>query len=402
MVENERLDINGNTKKWNTIRDIEFQQGLINGLTKHNSELAIIMLNEFANGINCTTKGMRTPASLMRIRRTWRVLSKRIGKKDNDIEKLSREKLSQILIKENSEHFARNVKVIYNWLERVGKVKENPAKHILAKEFSKGKPAWVYLGEEKMKLLLNSLGAKHKALAYLLYDSGIRPEEAWKLRVYDLQDDYKVLEIVEKRSNGERVAKKNSFGRKVKLKLSTDLIKEFIQTNNLNSNDLLFDMTQAGFNKALRVQAVKLFGTEPTKARETPNKITAYDIRHNSSCFYLKRYKTNKDLMYRFGWKSEDKIFYYSEFLDMRDTIDDDDMITNEDKTKYQKQLEEQGRTIEDMRRDIRILIKMNTKKKLNEEDAKDIVTMGNEYEKDIGSGFTWEYNIIKGKPIDN
>jgi len=331
----ELLDINHHRKTWLRVKEIEFSNGLIEGLTAHNSKIAIAQLIDFENGINTTTRGLRTPASLLRLRNCYKTLSKHIGKKD--IDKISQVELTKIIKKVNKEHFARNIKVIFNWLERTKRIKENPTKHIIADEFSKGKPAWVYLGEEKMKLLLNSLGAKHKALAYLIYDSGVRPEEAFKLRVYDLQDDFKSLEIVEKRQNGERIAKKNSFGRKVKLKLCTDLIKEFINTNNLKHNDLLFQITQNGFSKALRIQAKKLFGTDPTKARKSPNKITARDLRHNSACYWLKRYKTNKDLMYRFGWKSEDKVFYYTEFLDMRDTIDDEDMITNEDKTKLEK-----------------------------------------------------------------
>lgn len=343
----ELLDINGNIRKWNSIKTIEFKEGLVEGLTKHNSKLAIDMFKDFENGINCTTKGIRTPASLLRIRRTWRILSKRIGKKENDIEKVTREKLSQIIVKENSEHFARNIKVIFNWLERTKRIKDNPTKHITPSMFSKGKPPWVYLGEENMKLLLNSLGFNHRALYQLLIDSGMRPEEAWRIIVSDFQEDFKVLDIPEKRSNGQRVAKKNSFGRKIKLKLCSELIKEYIQINHLQPNDLLFNMTQAGFNKALRVQAVKLFGKEPTKARESPDKITAYDIRHNSACYWLKRYKTHRDLMYRFGWKNEDKIFYYTEFLDMRDTIDDEDMLTKEDKTLMEKEIDNLKKDLE-------------------------------------------------------
>lgn len=337
------LDINGNTRTWDNLKKIEFSSGLIDGMTKHNSKLAIDMLKDFENGLNCSTKGIRTPASLLRNRRTWKLLQKRTKK---DIDRISQEEITEIIKKENSEEFARNLKIIFNWLERTGRRKDNPSKHILAKDFSKGKPAWVYLGEENMKLLLNSLGFKHKAIATFLYDSGIRPEEAWKLRVYDFQDDYTVLDIPEKRSNGQRVAKKNSFGRKIKLKLSSDLIRDYVKINNLKQEDTLINITQAGFNKAMRVQAVKLFGTQPTKARESPNRITAYDVRHNSACFWLKRYKTHKDLMFRLGWKKEDKIFYYTEFLDMRDTIDDEDLITQEDKSKYEKEIDVLKKTV--------------------------------------------------------
>lgn len=342
----EALDINGYKRNWERIRNEEFKSGVIDGLSKHNAMLCIAQLKDFENGLNTTTKGIRQPASLLRIRYSYKELSKRVGIKTN-IDEISKEKITQIFKIAKSKDFVRNTKPIYTWLKRTGRIKENPTEHILTEEFSNGKPAWVYLGEEGIKKLLNSLGGKHKALTTLLYDSGMRPEEAWKIRVFDFQDDFKVLDIPDKRENGEKVAKKNSFGRKIKLKLCSEIIKEFIENNHLEKNDLLFDMTQAGFNKALRVQTKKIFGVEPTKARESPDKITSYDIRHNSACYWLKRYKTHRDLMYRFGWKSEDKIFYYTEFLDMRDTIDDEDLITPEDKNKMQKEIDRLKKDLE-------------------------------------------------------
>ena len=41
------------------------------------------------------------------------------------------------------------------------------------------------------------------------------------------------------------------------------------------------------------------------------------------------------------GWKREEMIIYYSEFLGRRDKIDDEDMLTLEDKTRLEKELEE-------------------------------------------------------------
>jgi len=336
------LDINGRTRIWEGFKKTEFKSKSIEGLSKHNSEIAIAQLKDFELGINCTTSGRRTPATLLKLRGFYRTLSKRI--KNKNIEQLTKEELTKIVIKENSQEFAKGVKVIFTWLYKSKRIKENIVEHILANDYSKGKPAWVYLGEERIKLLLSSLGPNHKALAYLLFDSGIRPEEAWRLRVYDLQEDCTLLDIVDKRSNGERVAKKTSFGRKVKLKLCSELLNEYIKINKLKPEDTLFQITQAGFNKALRVATIKLFGKEQTKSREYTDKITNYDIRHNSACFWLKRYKTHKDLMYRFGWKSEDKILYYTEFLDVRDTIDDEDLLTKEDKTRLENEIIEMNK----------------------------------------------------------
>jgi hypothetical protein len=65
-----------------------------------------------------------------------------------------------------------------------------------------------------------------------------------------------------------------------------------------------------------------------------------YDIRHNASCYWLQRYPTRQGLMYRMGWSREKMVMYYSEFLGLTDQIDDDDMVTGEEKTKYEKRIE--------------------------------------------------------------
>ena len=63
--------------------------------------------------------------------------------------------------------------------------------------------------------------------------------------------------------------------------------------------------------------------------------------------------------MYRMGWKREDKILYYSEFLGRRDKIDDEDMMTLEDKSKYEKQLETEKKEREILEEKFKELEKM-------------------------------------------
>jgi len=332
----ERTDINGNSRKWERVREKEFKTGLVQDLNKENSKTAIEMLKDFEIGKNTTTKGKRAAGSLLRIRSSLRLLGKEIKGSYNSI---TREQLSKICDKKDSEDFAKNVKIIYGWMYRTRIIKENISDHIVVNDYNKGKPDWVYLEEDQMKQLINSANAGYRALITFLYDSGVRPQEAWKIRVLDFQDDFTVLNIPLKRKNGEKVSK--TFERTIKLKLCSGLIKDYLKLMSLKDEDLLFTITQAGFNKYIRSLSKKLFGTKPTKARESPDKITATDIRHNSACYWHIRYPKDKDLMYRMGWKKYDKVYYYSEFLNLRDTIDDEDMITTEDKNKYEKELEQ-------------------------------------------------------------
>ena len=67
--------------------------------------------------------------------------------------------------------------------------------------------------------------------------------------------------------------------------------------------------------------------------------VTMYDFRHNSVCHYLPIYKSENQMKYRYGWKKADMIHYYTEFLGMKDTIKDEDMLVDTTKTQLEQQL---------------------------------------------------------------
>ena len=50
--------------------------------------------------------------------------------------------------------------------------------------------------------------------------------------------------------------------------------------------------------------------------------------------------ETESALKYRFGWKSSDKIHYYSEMLGMKDTISEDDMLVDVTKMELEKRID--------------------------------------------------------------
>lgn len=337
------IDVNHSSKRWKTLRQKEFKSKKIKGLSAENSKIAIGLLKDFERGINTTTRGKRTAGSLLRMRQAFISLAPFVKKKE--IVELTRDDLSKICDKKNSHDFTRNLKVIFNWLHRTQIIKENVSDHLVSDDFSKGKPAWVYLPEEQLKKLINGGTSDYRALISFFLDSGIRPQEAWRIRILDFQDNFTSINIPIKRSNGERVSKTTE--RTIKLKICSDLIREYVARHNLKDEDLLLRITQAGFNKTLKHLSKKLFGTKPTKARESPDKITATDLRHNSACYWLNRYKDYKGLMYRMGWIKESKVFYYTEFLNMRDTIDDRDLITDEDKNRYEREIDELKRKVQ-------------------------------------------------------
>jgi len=334
------------------------------GLSEHNKKIAREFLKDFELGLNVpkSCKGKRTPGTLLKLRNICIFLNSNLEK---DFDKITQkefhklfDKMDKGLIKtpggrvyKDIGDFIKNTKTFWRWMLKTKKVKEDITDDLTQSSYKKGKPAWVYLSHEEMKKLIDNSRGDYRALILFLYDSGIRPAEAYRLYVSDLEfrENETLLTIPELREDGSRVSK--TFQRTIKLKTSGNLIKNYIEINKLQPKDLLIQSTQPAFNKYLRELSKRLFGVKTTKARGKTDQLKLYDIRHMSSIYWLDRYKTHKDLMYRMGWKREDKILYYSEFLGRRDKIDDEDMLTLEDKTKMEKDLEIQGKEIIELKR---------------------------------------------------
>lgn len=342
-------DLNKKEIQWEKLKNQNYG---LKELSQHNKKLTKEFLGDFELGINVPkgNKGRRSPGTLLKLRGYCLFLNKHFPKKDFDkiIQKdihLLFDRMHSGEIKKDSGKkyrdvgdFIKGFKVFWGWMIKTKKVKENVAEDLTASSFKKQKPAWVYLEHEQIKLLIDTARGDYRALILFLYDSGLRPQEAYRIRIYDFRDNYSSLNVPEIRENGKRVSK--TFERTIKLKNCSQMIKNYIETNNLKSDDLLIGATQPAFNKYLRTLSKRLFGTDKTKARGRYDQLKLYDIRHISAVYWLDRYKRNKDLMYRMGWSREDKIFYYTEFLGRRDKIDDEDMLTIEDKTRYEKDID--------------------------------------------------------------
>jgi len=351
------IDINRKSIQWARYKKKDF---FLVGVSEHNKKIARDFLKDFELGLNVPkgSRGKRTPGTLLKLRGISIFLNKYLKK---DFEKITKKDLHKLfddmfkgeILKENKKpyrnvgDFIKNSKTFWGWMLRKKIIKKDLTEDLSVASYEKGKPPWTYLTHEEVKILIDNARGDYRALILFLYDSGVRPQEAYRLYVSDLEfkEDETLLTIPDRRENGDRVSK--TFQRTIKLKTSGKLLKNYIQINNLKSNDLLIIHRQEAFNKYLRQLSKKLFGVKITKARGRTDQLKLYDIRHLSAIFWLDRYRTQKDLMYRFGWKREDKILYYSEFLGRRDKIGDEDMLTTEDKTLLERQSEELKKEVE-------------------------------------------------------
>jgi len=324
----------------------------IEGLTKENSEIIMEYILDMELGLNVaisSKKGSRSHARLNNIKQRIIFLAKQFdllyeikdltkiterelhtyftGMRDGTIRRFDGKAYS------SSADYVKIFKAFWHWYQKISRKKDLEIIDItLDLDTSREKPRWVYLTEEQIKRLCENAKYEYKVLIMFLFDTGIRaPTELINIKVSDLINNCKELMI------SEEISK--TFGRRIKLMISSEIIKEYIQNKNLSGEDYLFKISPLAVNQYLKRLARRIFGDEKSLAGQNYSDLTMYDFRHCSCCYWLPRYKSESALKFRFGWKKSDKIHYYSEMLGMRDTISDEDMLVDVTKTEIEQRL---------------------------------------------------------------
>jgi hypothetical protein len=343
-------------------------QDRIEGISKVNSDLILRHIDDMEKGLNvavCSVKGSRSYSRLMSLKDRLLFFSRKFKELYNtDLIKIKEEQLvgffsdmqKGTLKRQNGQEFksvrtyVKDFKSFWHWWMKVNKKKDIEVKDItLDLDTRQEKPKWVYLNEEQVKTLCNNARYDYKVLFLFMFDTGIRaPTELMNVKVSDLYNNCKELNIRQETSK--------TFGRRIKLMICSDLIKEYIKTLNLKPEDYLFKINPTSVNKYLKRLAFKLFGDTETEAGAKYSEISLYDFRHVSCCYWLPRYKSESALKYRFGWKKSDKIHYYSELLGMKDTIAEEDMLIDITKTDIEKRLEKSEKEKDIMKEEISAL----------------------------------------------
>lgn len=315
----------------------------IEGISKENSKLILSYLEDMKLGRNVSPfakKGNRSERRLYDLKDRLLFFAKRIDKPLNKLDKdfvhnffynMQKGKIRRLDGKNfiSVGSYIKDFKAFWKWLMRKGEVKEDITLDLSRSDDNK--PAWVYLSEEEFKKFANRCSPDYRAIVWFMYDTGMRVTEANSVKVKLFDKDFTQLTIPKEISK--------SLGRVINLKLCSSLVKDYIKFYNLKEDDFLFQKNPATINQYLRRLAKEVFGEKETKARGKTSEFTLYDIRHNASCFWLKRYSSTRALMYRMGWSDEKWIKYYSEFLGLSDELSDEDMVTSEEKTRMEKDI---------------------------------------------------------------
>ncbi len=356
-----KIDLYNHEPRYNSWKEHASKKDYIEGnLTKKNSDVLLKYIFDMEVGANVSLLSKKGGRSFMRLNTIRTRLTQLFimfqERNIADITKITEKQLQNFFsdmrngtIKnklgekyKSTADYVKTFKAFWHWYMKVSKKQDKQVIDITTELDSSRdeKPKWVYLDEEQMKLLLEKCGPRYKPFLSFLYDSGARVTESFSLLVQDIHEEKNIVYV------NIRDETSKTFGRKIKLLLCGKDLLEYIKRSELKPEDRLFGFSPEYTNRYLGELAKQLFGEKVSKAGAKYTDLSMYDFRHNSCCYWIQRYKNNTGLMFRFGWKTEKYILYYSEFLGMRDLISQEDLYIDITKTELEKQLDEQGKQV--------------------------------------------------------
>jgi len=331
----------------------EWKNRNIDDISQINAKLLKDFILDLESGLNVGgDKGNRSPGRLLanasQLKRVMRFAEKYFNIKD--ITKIKEDELHKLFLdiqsgkirKENGQIYSfvgdiiKRFKTFWHWWMKINKKKGIVVLDITEdlKAESSSSSKFVYFNKEQLEEMIKEADRDidTKTFMSFLYDTGIRsPTEALNTRVSDFSDDYKHFQIRDEISK--------TFGRKIRLMFCSDAIRRYIEGNNLKGDDLLFTFKADSMNIKLKRIGRKVLGDKMTIGKKKGSELTMYDFRHSSVCYWLPRYKVRSQLLYRFGWRQEKQIHYYSNLLGMSDGITEEDLLIGLDKTAIEKRL---------------------------------------------------------------
>jgi len=318
---------------------------VIEGVSERNAALLKVYLTDMSNGLNVGgTKGYRSFHRLNTLKYKMKSIAKWFEQyKSKNLDELTFsdvhdvfKKLYEGIITKKTggayvdvENYAKDFRAFWHWHQKVMRKQGKEISDIAVDlRFKREKPKFTYFIMDELKKLGDNAKYKYRVMMWFMFDSGIRaPTELANVKVKDLVWDENnnifSLNIREETSK--------TFGRNIKLLLCSDMLRNHIKTGGLKSDDFVFKVSPRVTNQYLKRLGMKFLGKS----------LTMYDFRHSSACYWLPRYKSESALKYRFGWKKSSMVHYYTEFMGMRDTITQEDLIDAEEKTTMQKKMDE-------------------------------------------------------------
>jgi len=247
----------------------------IPGINKMNSDIILQYLSDMEMGLNVANsnkKGSRSYSRLNSLKLRMIFLAKSFEKKcQKPLIELSEKQLFEFFLEMrqgkikrkdgkvylSTADYAKNFRAFWHWWQKVNKKQGKEIPDITADlDTSYDKPKWVYLTEEQVKKLCDNAKYEYKVLMTFLFDSGIRsPTELMNVRISDLKNDGNGKLVLQIR---DEISK--TFGRKLRLMISSKLIKEYIKNKGLKQGDCLFPINPPIVTKYLQRLSTRILG----------------------------------------------------------------------------------------------------------------------------------------------
>lgn len=318
----------------------------VDGLNESNSKLIVSFIKDFRIGINVSNsskKGERSYTRLNHLRQKVGFVIKKLEERNiKDIRKVTAQGLHKLfsdmragVIKtrfgtpyKSTGDYVKTFKTFWHWYQKIEKNQDKIIQDVTEDLDTRGeKPKFVYFTKNDFERIIKKASYDLKPIIALAFDSGMRVTELINTKVSDFSENFDELNI------RDEVSK--TFGRRIKIMTCSEHIKNYALQLDLNKEDYLCKKKPPMINKELRKLGKELLTPEQIKFKN----LTLYDFRHSSACFWLPRYKSESGLKYRFGWKKSDMIHYYTEFLGMKDTINEEDLYVDITKTELEKEV---------------------------------------------------------------
>lgn len=349
----EKADPFNHKNRWLTWKKtLKLKTRFGSGLTKINHDLIVEYLLDMEAGYNAARRGGLSYIRLntLRQRIVWLLETMNIP----DIRTATRKQVLFFFNKMDNGQITRHngkkyrsvtdyikiFKAFWHWYQRREQENHRTVKDITIDldRSERNENEFVYFTFEELKKVLDHCKYDYRIYLWFLFDSGIRaPTELMSLKNGDFhwQEQNKIYELDIKDSYAK------TFGRKIKLILSSEYLIEFLKGKDPAGPFLTLDWKT--FSIYIKRIFFKILGDRHTKGGKKISEIRPYDFRHSAACYWRPRYKNVNAYMYRFGWKEMNMVNYYTKFLGMRDTISQDDLIVDsEAKTKLELQLEQE------------------------------------------------------------
>jgi len=229
--------------------------------------------------------------------------------------------------------YAKCFKAFYHWLQKVERLRCVTLLDISEDVNTvQDENTFVYCEPELIEKMIPYFPIEEQVAIRVIKDILVRPpKELFNLKVSDIAPDYKEITI--------RAESSKTFERTVKILESSQALQEYVKLNNLKDDDYIFSFSYSMFNQRLKKVAVQLYGDRITRGGKRWGQFSMYDLRHIGACHLRKGYYKSKidALMYRGGWTNLKMLNYYTKKIGMTDTIEENDLIIEADKSKVQK-----------------------------------------------------------------